>query len=155
MVSKAQFEKIALSFEGAVAKPSYGKPAFFILKKFFTRLRDEDASAVLFVGSLDEREMLMEVEPEIFHVTSHYKDYPMVLARLSKLDANTLRGMLHRHWLHIAPKSLVKSSAPPAGAGSAIGKDGADSDSVIGCYPKNRTPSLSSTAGRRKTKKKA
>ena len=111
MVSKAQFENIALSFEGVEKGASYGKPAFLLAKKFFTRLRDEDASAVLFVGSLDEREMLMEVEPDIFHVTSHYKDYPIVLARLSKLDANTLRGMLHRHWLHIAPKNLVK--APP------------------------------------------
>jgi hypothetical protein len=155
MVSKAQFEKIALSFDGVEKGTSYGKPAFLLCKKFFTRLRDEDASAVLFVGSIDEREMLIEVEPDIFHVTPHYKDYPMVLARLSKIDVKTLRGMLHRYWVHIAPKNLVKSSTLPAGAGSAIGKDGADSDSVIGCYPKNRTPSLSSTAGRRKTKKKA
>jgi len=108
MVSKAQFEKIALSFEGVEKGTSYGHAAFVVCKKFFTRLRDEDASAVLFVGSLDEREMLMEVEPDIFHVTSHYKDYPIVLARLSKIDANTLRGMLHRHWLHIAPKKAVK-----------------------------------------------
>ena len=130
MVSKAQFEKIALSFEGVEKGVSYGKPAFLLCKKFFTRLRDEDASAVLFVGSLDEREMLMEVEPEIFHVTSHYKDYPIVLARLSKLDANTLRGMLQRHWLHIAPKTLVKGiPGAPAGA-------------------------KRSTAGRRKTKRK-
>ena len=120
MVSKAQFEKIALSFEGAVAKPSYGKPAFFILKKFFTRLRDEDNSAVLFVGSLDEREMLMEVEPEIFHLTAHYKDYPIVLARLAKIDAKTLRGMLQRGWRRNAPKKLVREmDIAPAGASSA------------------------------------
>jgi hypothetical protein len=130
MVSKAQFEKIALSFDGVEKGTSYGHPAFVFRKKFFTRLRDEDASAVLFVGSLDEREMLMEVEPDIFHVTPHYKDYPIVLARLSKVDAKVLRAMLHRHWLHIAPKNLVKSSAPPAGA-------------------------KRSTAGRGKTKKRA
>ena len=31
--------------------------------------------------SFDEREMLMEAEPETFHITAHYKDYPSVLAR--------------------------------------------------------------------------
>ena len=40
MVSKAQFEKIALSFEGAEKGMSYGKPSFLLFKKFFTRLRD-------------------------------------------------------------------------------------------------------------------
>jgi len=112
MVSKAQFEKIALSFEGAEKGTSYGHPAFLVCKKFFTRLRPDDGSAVLFVGSIDEREMLMEVEPAIFHVTAHYKDYPIVLARLAKIDAATLKGMLQRRWAEIAPKR--KAGAAPA-----------------------------------------
>jgi hypothetical protein len=113
MLSKAQFEKIVLSFEGVEKGTSYGHPAYVLAKKFFTRFRAEDNSAVLFVGSLDEREMLMEVEPEIFHVTSHYKDYPIVLARLDKLDAKTLRGMLQRHWTNNAPKKLLSGTAKP------------------------------------------
>lgn len=115
MVSKAQFEKIALSFDGVEKGRSYGHEAFVLAKKFFTRWRAEDNSAVLFVGSLDEREMLTEVEPEIFHFTSHYKDYPIVLARLDKIDAKTLRGMLERYWKTIAPKKLVNgaAAAPP------------------------------------------
>jgi len=112
MVSKAQFEKIALSFEGVEKGTSYGHAAFVVGKKFFTRLRPDDNSVVLFVGSIDEREMLMEVEPEIFHVTAHYKDYPMVLARLAKIDANTLKGMLQQRWCAIAPKRLVKGEIP-------------------------------------------
>jgi hypothetical protein len=117
MVSKAQYEKLALSFEGVEKGTSYGKPAFLVAKKFFTRLREEDNSAVLFVSSFDEREMLMEVEPGIFHVTAHYKDYPMVLARIDKSDANTLRGLLQRRWQEIAPKTLLKKSpGAPAGA---------------------------------------
>ena len=111
MLSKSQFEKIALSFDGVEKGTSYGHPAYVLAKKFFTRFRAEDNSAVLFVGSLDEREMLMEVEPEIFHVPSHYKDYPIVLARLDKLDAKTLRGMLQRHWTNNAPKKLLNGTA--------------------------------------------
>lgn len=113
MVSKAQYEKIALSFAGVEKGASYGKPAFLVAKKFFTRLREEDRSVVLFVDSFDEREMLMEVEPAIFHVTSHYKDYPIVLARLDKIDAAALKGKLAQHWRRIAPKSLLKTAASP------------------------------------------
>ena len=107
-LTKAQIKKIVLSFPGAVEKPSYGKPAYLIEKKFFTRLRTEDDSLVLFVGSIDERDMLIEAEPALFHITDHYKNYPTVLARVAKLDAKTLRGMLERRWKQIAPKKLQK-----------------------------------------------
>ena len=32
----------------------------------------------------DEREMLVERQPNLFYFTEHYKDYPMLLIRLSK-----------------------------------------------------------------------
>jgi hypothetical protein len=34
-----------------------------------------------------------------------------VLARIAKLDAKTLRGMLERRWKEIAPKKLQKEIA--------------------------------------------
>ena len=107
-LTKAQIKKIVLSFPGAIEKPSYGKPAFLIEKKFFTRLRADDDSLVLFVGSIDERDMLIEADPALFHITDHYKNYPTILARIAKLDAKTLRGMLERRWKEIAPKKLQK-----------------------------------------------
>ena len=107
-LTKAQIKKIVLSFPGAVEKSSYGKPAFLIAKKFFTRLRAEDNSLVLFVGSIDERDMLIEADPALFHITDHYKSYPTILARIANLDAKRLRGMLERRWKEIAPKKLQK-----------------------------------------------
>ncbi|HWA91364.1 MAG TPA: hypothetical protein VG889_15115 [Rhizomicrobium sp.] len=107
-VTKAQYRKIALSFPGGNEKPSYGKPSFFIEKKFFTRWRDEENSIVLIVGAIDERDMLLEADPKTFFITEHYRNYPSVLARASVIDAKTLRGMLARHWEKIAPKRLKK-----------------------------------------------
>ena len=107
-LSKAQIKTIVLSFPGTLEKPSYGKPAYLVEKKFFTRLRAEDDSLVLFVGSIDERDMLIEADPALFHITDHYKNYPTILARIAKLDAKTLRGMLERRWKEIAPKKLQK-----------------------------------------------
>jgi len=80
-----EMREICLSFPGAAEGRSYGAPAFLVNKKFFTRLRRDDASVVLMEVGFDEREMLMEAEPETFHFTAHYKDYPCVLARIATL----------------------------------------------------------------------
>ena len=112
-----EMRAIALSFPGAVEGTSYGQPSFLVNKKFLTRLRREDDSLVLLEVSFDEREMLIEVEPETFHVTPHYKDYPSVLARRASLDPGSFRAFLERRWRKIAPKKLVKEwDAGKAGA---------------------------------------
>jgi len=119
MVSKAQYEKIALSFEGTELKPHYGQPSIMAFGKFLTRLRAEDDLIVIRTGSIDERDMLLELDPETFTLTDHYRDYPAILARRAKMDAKRLRHMLEQHWRRIAPKKLVKDgSGAPAGAKS-------------------------------------
>jgi hypothetical protein len=107
-LTSAQMKKIVMSFPGANEAAHYGYPSFRIGKKFFTRLRSEDNSLVLVVGSMDERDMLLQAEPELFHITPHYRNYPSVLARLDQLDAKILRGMLQRRWWQIASKRLQK-----------------------------------------------
>ena len=112
MVSKAQVKKIVLSFPGAEEGTSYGYPSYKVAGKFFTRLRDEDDSLVMAVGSIDERDMLLEAEPSVFHITDHYRNYSYVLVRIAKIDEKTLRGMLERRWREIAPKKLMANIAP-------------------------------------------
>lgn len=109
-LTEAQVNKIVLAFPGANESTSYGYPSYKIEKKFFTRLRSEDNSLVLAAGSIDERDMLLEADPKLFHITAHYKNYPTVLARIERLDAQTLRTMLERRWRQIAPKRLQKEA---------------------------------------------
>ena len=118
-LTKAQLKKIALSFPEAHEKTSYGNPAFFIAKKFFTRHRSEDDSLVLIVDSIDERDMMMEADPKTFFITDHYKDYPSVLVRMARMDAKTVEGMLARRWRKIAPKKLIKALDGEGAAASA------------------------------------
>jgi hypothetical protein len=118
-LTKAQLKKIALSFPEAHEKTSYGNPAFFIAKKFFTRHRSEDDSIVLIVDSIDERDMMMEADPKTFFITDHYKNSAAVLARMERADAKTVEGMLARRWRKIAPKKLVKAMDAEGGAAPA------------------------------------
>jgi len=103
-----EMREIALSFPGAEEGTSYGRPSFLVNRKFLTRLRSEDDSLVLLEVPFDEREMLMEAEPETFHFTAHYKDYPSVLARRERLHPGSFRAFLERRWRKIAPKKAVK-----------------------------------------------
>ena len=103
-----EMEAIVMSFPGAEKGVSYGRPSYKVNDKFFTRLRREDDSLVLLDISFDEREMLIEAEPETFHFTAHYKDYPSVLARMQSLHAGSFRNFLDRRWRKIAPKKWVK-----------------------------------------------
>ena len=108
-MTEAEFRDICLSFPGAAEGIHYRKPAFLVGKKFLARLREEDASAVLMEVGFDEREMLMEAEPETFHLTWHYKEYACVLARIATLHPGSLRAFLERRWRKIAPKAAVRA----------------------------------------------
>jgi hypothetical protein len=115
-VSAAELKRIALSFPGVEEGSSYGAPSFLLAKKFFTRLRGEDNSIVLIVGSIDERDMLLESDPATFHITAHYKNYPSVLMRMDHVDAETVRATLERRWRAVAPKKLLNAGEPPVRA---------------------------------------
>ncbi|HVY90154.1 MAG TPA: MmcQ/YjbR family DNA-binding protein [Hyphomonadaceae bacterium] len=104
-----QFHEVALSFPETELSSSYGQPAYKAFGKFFTRLRKEDDSIVLATIDFDERDMLCGAEPETFHFTDHYKNYPYVLARLARMDAKRLKGYLTRRWRENAPPKWLKA----------------------------------------------
>ena len=108
-VTPAQFKKIAGSFPEAHEKESYGNPAFFIAKKFFTRYRKTDDSVVFIVDSMETRDMMLELDPKTYFITDHYKDYPSVLVRMERITPDELKLMLERRWRQIAPKKLVRA----------------------------------------------
>jgi hypothetical protein len=108
-VSRARVREIALSFPGASEYRSHGgKPAYRIGKKFFTWVRDELDSLVVYVDSIDERDSLIESDPALFHITDHYRDWPIVLVRLKKASAKLVRAMLERRFRVIATKKLLR-----------------------------------------------
>jgi hypothetical protein len=102
---------LAQEFPGVVEGSSYGTPALKVRGKMLTRLRDEDASVVLPDVPPEERAMLVESTPAVFHFTPHYQDYPIVLARLSRISRRQLHHFLYRRWRNIAGKRLLEAHA--------------------------------------------
>lgn len=107
-MTEEEVRALAMSLPQVEETISYGKPAYKAFGKFLTRVRKEDKSIVLVGVDFDEREMLMEAEPDTFFITAHYKDYPSVLARLASVHPGTVKNFLERRWRACAPKTFLK-----------------------------------------------
>lgn len=101
-------QAIALAFPGTEESTSYGTPSFKVAGRIVTRLRAEDDSLVFLDVNFDEREVLLEADPVTFHITPHYKDHPVILARLAEVHSGTVTSFLERRWRSVAPRRLVK-----------------------------------------------
>ena len=97
-----------MSFPEVVEGTSYGYPSYKAFGKFFTRLRREDDSLVLGSVPIDERAMLCQIDPDTFHFTAHYRDWPYVLVRIQSVEPEQLRSFLMRTWRKHAPKQWLK-----------------------------------------------
>ncbi|WOH50320.1 MmcQ/YjbR family DNA-binding protein [Bradyrhizobium sp. sBnM-33] len=100
--------KIALLWPEVEDGTSYGTPALKVRKKMLVRLKEDGDSLVMPSVPRDEREMLVESQPKTFYFTDHYRDYPIVLIRLSKASRATVEPLLRRHWRALASKKAVK-----------------------------------------------
>jgi len=101
--------KISLAWPEVVDGTSYGTPALKVSKKLLARLREDGDSLVMPGVPPDERDILVESQPTAFYFTDHYKDYPMVLIRLSKASRATVEPLLRRQWRTLASKAAVRA----------------------------------------------
>jgi hypothetical protein len=98
--------QIAQSLPGVEEGTSYRTRAFKVKGKLFARLHQDGESLVLRVD-FEEREEMMDADPERFYITDHYLNYPLMLVRLSKVRPDQLRDLLIASWRRTAPKQLV------------------------------------------------
>jgi hypothetical protein len=100
--------QIALDWPEVEDGTSYGTPALKARKKMLVRLKEDGDSLVMPGVPPDERDMLVESQPKLFYFTDHYKDYPIVLIRLSKAKRLTVEPLLRRQWRALASKAAVR-----------------------------------------------
>jgi len=78
--------------------------------------------AVLYVGDEAEKQALLLGEPAIFFTAPEYGGLPLVLLRLSEVDARRLAELVTDAWRMRAPAGLAArfdGAADPRGAGPA------------------------------------
>jgi hypothetical protein len=100
--------EIGLRFPGVEVGTSYGTPALRVGNRGgMCRLRTDPDALVLRVVDMDEREALLQGQPDAFFTTPHYDGYPYVLVRLDAVDPEELAELLEDAWRIRAPKRVV------------------------------------------------
>jgi hypothetical protein len=102
----ADFERMALAYPGVEAGTSFGTPGLKVKGKFMARLREPDVLVLKPVYE-DEQQFLMDTQPNAFFLTDHYRGYPTILIRLSKVQRGQLAELLDTAWRRLAPKKLL------------------------------------------------
>lgn len=108
-MTAGEVEAMILALPGAECSTAYGAPCWRIAGRFLTRLRAEDDSLALDVGTIDRRDMLIEMDPAVFHLTDHYRAHAYVLIRISEVDPDWLTAELKTRWKKVAPTALKKA----------------------------------------------
>ena len=99
--------KIALSFP-EVEETSEGRSAFRIRGKLFAWMaRERDGGGLAVRVDRDEKELLLQSNPDVYFSTPHYEGYPGVLIRLEHIGQDELRERIEDSWLIQAPKRLA------------------------------------------------
>jgi len=97
---------VARRLPGVEVGTRWGTPALLVGRAFLGRLR-EDGETLAIRCDLDERPLLLEAHPQALFLTSHYRDYPMVLVSLPVADDQLVRELVEDAWLDRAPRRVV------------------------------------------------
>ncbi len=65
--------------------------------------------APVFKVPFEERDVLVDVDPDTFFFTDHYKNHPLILVRPEKLDLEWAENNLIKVWRAQAPKRFLKA----------------------------------------------
>jgi hypothetical protein len=84
---------------------SYGNPALKVGGKTFVTVRNSET--VVLSISIDDKERLIEMAPEIYYQTDHYVGWPHLPLRVAVIADAELKERLIGAWIYRAPKRLA------------------------------------------------
>lgn len=100
-----------LTLPGTGPSTSYGKPAVSVRgKAFLFPGRERGSFAVM--APMEEKELLMETDPEAFWETDHYRGYPAVLVRFGSHDRERIENVIRRAWWDRLTKAQQNDFGP-------------------------------------------
>lgn len=99
---------LSLGLPGVEETTTYGQPALKAHGKLWVWWSPHE-DAPVFKVPFEEREILVEADPDTFFFTAHYRNSAMVLMRPGRLDLDWAKTNLVRVWRAQAPKRVLKA----------------------------------------------
>jgi len=108
--------QIALALPGVEESTMYGAPAVKLRKKLLAcpaihRSAEPNTLAVRI--NFEERDELIDADPDIYYLKDHYANYPVVLVRMSRISEDALRDLLGMSWQFAKSSTKSKRSRSP------------------------------------------
>ena len=89
---------VGLTMPGVTAVTRYdGSPMLKVGGAFMAGLASHESAepdSLVVRSTFEDRQWLLEDAPEIYYLTDYYRKYPLVLARVARLDREALRDLL-------------------------------------------------------------
>jgi hypothetical protein len=99
--------RVARALPNVEEGTAWGLPAFRTGGKMFLCFR-EDLDSIVVRATFEQRDAMIEEDPETYHTTDHHRPYPWVLARVSKLHPSALPDLLQMALRSAPPKKKRK-----------------------------------------------
>ena len=103
--------EIAMALPDVEESTIHGAPSLKVRGRLLTcpaLHRSAEPNTLAVRIGLDQRAELIAAQPDVYYVTDHYVNYPMILIRLPQIDRTFLRELLAEAWRLTAPARLVK-----------------------------------------------
>jgi hypothetical protein len=100
--------KIASGLPDVENSTAYGSPALKVRGKLLTCIvvhKSAEPDSLVVRVDFDHRAELLATAPDVYYLTDHYLNYPVVLVRLSKIHADSLRDLLGSAWRVLTKKT--------------------------------------------------
>jgi hypothetical protein len=89
--------RFGLKFPDVVEGTAYGSPALKVGDAMFACIaihRSAEPGTLAVRVGFDARDELIAAEPDVYYLTEHYIDYPVVLARLGRIHRDALKDLV-------------------------------------------------------------
>jgi hypothetical protein len=108
MVTFEDIRAIILSFPDTTEGMSWDARSFKVNKKAIL-FWNPQYDCPVFKVPFEERDFLLEVDPETFFTTDHHKPWPFILGRPERLDIDWVKTNIERVWRAQAKKATIKA----------------------------------------------
>jgi len=99
--------EIALAFP-EVEEDASGRPTLRVRGKLFAWMaRERDGGGLGVRVDRDEKQLILDANPDVYFSSPHYEGWPGVQIRLELIERDELRERLEDAWLIQAPKRLA------------------------------------------------
>jgi hypothetical protein len=104
--------RMSADLPGVEEGTAWGVPALKLRGRFFACMASHSSAepnTLVVRLDFDQRDALVADAPETYYLRPHYVGHESVLVRLSRIDREALRDLLHASWRFVSAKRSVSA----------------------------------------------